>query len=335
VGDPYGLTMEFGFDDQQLAMRDAARSLCEDRFSLASISDREGAPADSAAWTGLDELGILGMLAEGSGTGMVEAALVFEQLGTSLVSGPVLWSTLASSLLPAGVDRTSIATGIELTEGQCGPFVIEHLAESDVLVLLGRTSVEFVPVADLEPVEVAASLDPLTPVAVVETLPEGTPLGGRDLADRLRRQGAVLASAMLGGVARGALDVARTYSLEREQFGVPIGSFQAIKHLLADMYVRVELAQAATYAAAAIVDGCDDDDVDQAVASAKLLAGEAAHANGRSAIQVLGGMGFTWEMLPHYYLKRAWMLDQAFGTMGTQAERLGTLLAQQFQEARS
>ena len=99
--------------------------------------------------------------------------------------------------------------------------------------------------------------------------------------------------------------MARAYALEREQFGVPIGSFQAVKHLLADMYVRVEMARAATYAAAAIAAGRGDGDADLAASTAKHLAGEAGIANGRTAVQVLGGMGFTWEMLPHYFLKRA------------------------------
>ena len=108
----------------------------------------------------------------------------------------------------------------------------------------------------------------------------------------------MLAAAQLVGAAQGALDVASAYALERHQFGVPIGSFQAVKHLLADMYVRVELARSATYAAAAIFDDERAGDAATAASTAKLLAGEAGIANGRTAVQVLGGMGFTWEMTP-------------------------------------
>ena len=83
---------------------------------------------------------------------------------------------------------------------------------------------------------------------------------------------------------------------------MPIGSFQAVKHLLADMYVRHVLAQTEAYAAAATGE-------DRTAAAARLLAAEAAIDNASAAIQVLCGMGFTWEMLPHYLLKRAWVLE--------------------------
>src|SRR5205814_1371057 len=98
-----------------------------------------------------------------------------------------------------------------------------------------------------------------------------------------------------------------------EQFDRPIGSFQAIKHLLADMVVRVEVARAAVYAAGAHLDA-PDDTVDRSISVAKGLAGEAAIANGKTATQVHGGMGFTWEVDVHLYLKRAWVLDTHFGT---------------------
>ena len=317
--------MEFGFDDHQLAIRGAVRSFCDDRFGLEAIARREGSGADPEAWKGLAELGVLGMLTEGTGTGMVEASLVFEQLGSALVSGPVLWSTLAAPIRPAVTDGTVRLTGIEIGEDEPGPFVVEHLSESDELVLLRSTGVEVVAAIDPTVVD-GSSLDPLTPVGVLHRLPRGEALGGPETAMQMRRQGCVLAAAMLVGVARAALQLARDYALEREQFGVPIGSFQAIKHILADMYVRVELAQAATYAAAAIPTN-QGEDLDKAVAAAKLLAGEAAIVVAREAVQVLGGMGFTWEMLPHYYLKRAWMLDQSFGTVANQSEHLASLVA--------
>jgi alkylation response protein AidB-like acyl-CoA dehydrogenase len=156
--------------------------------------------------------------------------------------------------------------------------------------------------------------DPLTPAASFDELPRGDVIGNATDARRMRVTGTVLSSAMLVGVAQGALDVASRYALERQQFGVAIGSFQAVKHLLADMYVRTELARGAAYAAAALYDDPRSGDADRAARTAKLLAGEAGIANGRAAVQVLGGMGFTWETLPHYYLKRAWVLEESFGT---------------------
>ena len=91
--------------------------------------------------------------------------------------------------------------------------------------------------------------------------------------------------------------------------------------------MRVEQARAATYAAAAILDDSRAGDAVRAASTAKLLASEAGIANGRTAVQVLGGMGFTWEMLPHYLLKRSWVLAGWFGTGDEHALRLADALA--------
>jgi len=119
------------------------------------------------------------------------------------------------------------------------------------------------------------------------------------------------------------------YSLEREQFGVPIGSFQALKHIMADMYVRVGLARSATWAAAAVLDDPEVGDALRSIGAAKLLSGEAAVENARASIQVLGGMGFTWQMAPHFLLKRAWVLDQTFGTPTSHALAISASLAEE------
>ena len=109
-------------------------------------------------------------------------------------------------------------------------------------------------------------------------------------------------------------ELAVAYAKERVQFDRPIGSFQAIKHLCADMVVRTELARAAVYAAGARLDeGTERPGFDRLVSTAKLIAGEAAIANGKTATQVFGGMGYTWEVDVHLYLKRAWVLDTHFG----------------------
>src|SRR4029450_9772922 len=143
-------------------------------------------------------------------------------------------------------------------------------------------------------------------------------------AARLRRIGVVLTAALQLGISHAALDVAVAYSLEREQFGVPIGSLQALKHIMADMYVRVGLARSATYAAAAVLDDRGIGDADRCISAAKLLSGEAAVENARASIQVLGGMGFTWEMPPHFLLKRALVLDHTFGTPTAHALAIGS-----------
>jgi hypothetical protein len=215
-------------------------------------------------------------------------------------------------------------TGVELPPGGA-PLVVPHGEECEVLLVVRGDTIERIDLVGLDG-ETGSSMDPLTPMLVLAELPAGPTVVEGAEVDELRRSGQILASAMLVGGAQMVLDVARDHALEREQFGVPIGSFQAVKHLLADCYVRVEMARAATYAAAAVGAGLGDGDPAHAASTAKHLAGEAAVRNSRTAVQVLGGMGFTWEMLPHLFLKRAWVLDQTFGTGAEHAARLGALV---------
>jgi alkylation response protein AidB-like acyl-CoA dehydrogenase len=169
--------------------------------------------------------------------------------------------------------------------------------------------------ADIEREPSAWPLDPLTPVARAVSVPEGDIVAGPEVAEAWRRQGAVFTAAYLVGMAQRLTDMSVAYAKERHQFDRPIGSFQAVKHLLADMVVRTELARAAVYAAAAHLGATDEPGLDRAVATAKVMGGEAAIANGKTATQVHGGMGFTWEVDVHLYLKRAWVLDTHFGSI--------------------
>jgi alkylation response protein AidB-like acyl-CoA dehydrogenase len=292
--------VDFRLDEDQLAVRDAVRSFCTDRFDLVQVATREGRPADDATWASLAEIGVLGMLVPDSGFGVIEATVVFEELGAAVASGPLLWSTLAAPHVPA----------------------VAHGAESELLLVVRDDRAELCSMADLGG-EPGSPMDPLTPMTILPSVPTGEVVGGAAMVDAIRLNGRILTAAMLVGGAQAVLDVAREYAFGREQFGVPIGSFQAIKHILADMYVRVEMSRAATYAAAAIAAGRGDGDADLAASTAKHLAGEACITNSRAAVQVLGGMGFTWDMLPHYFLKRGFVLDQTFGTAAAHAARLG------------
>jgi alkylation response protein AidB-like acyl-CoA dehydrogenase len=177
---------------------------------------------------------------------------------------------------------------------------------------------------------IRAPLDPLTPLWHLDALPDGEPVA--DPEKRLRRDGALLTGALQVGHAAAALDLGVAYAKERRQFGKPIGSFQAVKHMCADMLVRAEVARAGLHAAACLADepdvvaseagaaGCSPGTfLERAVRGAKLLADEAAIGNARGAIQVHGGMGFTWEVPLHLHLKRARVLSTTFGTPTEQA----------------
>ena len=110
------------------------------------------------------------------------------------------------------------------------------------------------------------------------------------------------------------------------QFDKPIGTFQSLKHLMADMLVRVEVARGAVYAAGVTLDDPEVGSVERAVGAAKLTAAEAAVTNAASSVQIHGGMGYTWEVDAHLHLKRAYALEPLFGTREEWSERIADLL---------
>jgi alkylation response protein AidB-like acyl-CoA dehydrogenase len=176
-------------------------------------------------------------------------------------------------------------------------------------------------------------LDPLTPVSLV-SVPRGLGerVGSAADAARWRAHGTVLTAAMQVGVAQGALDLAVRYASERVQFGRVVGSFQAVKHMLAESLVKLDLARAAVLVAALVADdrsAAEDlsaENADEAASAAKVLADKAATEGGRTCVQVHGGMGFTWEVLAHLYVKRAWLLATCFGDADEHAARLAAAL---------
>ncbi|XVQ07558.1 acyl-CoA dehydrogenase family protein [Spirillospora sp. CA-255316] len=170
-----------------------------------------------------------------------------------------------------------------------------------------------------------AALDPTRPLATIDfTSSVAVPAHDRPDAGALGEARAVpivLLAAELAGVARGAFEVARAYALERHQFGRAIGSFQAVKHLLADMFVDVETARdVSRYAAWSLTEGTDD--------PAELAAMTHAHVSScavritSSMLQILGGIGYTWEHVGHLYYKRALSGARLFTTVERELDRL-------------
>jgi alkylation response protein AidB-like acyl-CoA dehydrogenase len=317
--------VDFRLTEDQEALRDGIRSFCAGRFPLERLAEtaRSGG-FDRSLWTELAGMGVFGLrLPEGDGgvgLGSADAVLVFAELGRRLVPGPLIWSHLAAGRVAGAAAGATVVGGLE-TDAP-GPLLVEHLEHLDALLVLREDGVTRLDPRSLDAEPVATPLDPLTPVHHLPSLPEGEPLGGPELAGRLRLEGAALAAAQLLGIAEQTQELATAYAKEREQFGRSIGSFQSIKHLLADMFVRQEMARAAVYAAGATLDHPEVGDPSRAVASAKVIAFEAAMRNARTCIQVHGGMGYTWEMPPHWYLKRTWVLATRFGTSEDHEERL-------------
>jgi len=328
--------MDFRVSEDQQALREGIRSFCEGRVSIDQLREIEQAGGfDRKLWGELAEMGVFGLrLPEeqgGVGLGYADAVLVFEELGKALVPGPVLWSHLAAGLVDGAADGSTVVGGLDLSDGAGAPFLVEHLESLDVLLVLRADGIEKLDPAALKATKIDVPTDPLTPVHRVDALPAGERIGNADAAARMRLEGAALASGQLLGIAETTVAMAVEYAKQREQFNRPVGSFQALKHIMADMYVRQEAARAATYAAGATLDDPLVGDVERAVGAAKLVAGESALKNSRACIQVHGGMGYTWEVPAHYYLKRTWVLNSVFGGVDDHAdevaERVGVAAA--------
>ena len=333
--------MDFRVGEDQRELAEGIRAMVAGRLPLEHLRAREG---DALAigdddWAALGETGVFALtLPEPMGTGltMAEAVVVFEELGRALVPGPLVGTFLAARAgLVEGAAEGRSQVGVHCNGP--GPVLVEHLGALDALLVFavgGTGAAELLaPAPTTAAVRADAPLDPLTPLWRLDALPSGEPVAGDD--GSLFRDGALLTAALQVGDAAEALDLAVAYAKERQQFGTPIGTFQAVKHMCADMLVRAEVARAGVHAAACLADqsdvvdaeaaatGCTPTQVlDRAVGGAKLLADEAAIGNARSAIQVHGGMGFTWEVPLHLHLKRARVRSTTFGTPAARAAGL-------------
>jgi alkylation response protein AidB-like acyl-CoA dehydrogenase len=277
--------MNFDLGPDELALRDGIRELCTRRFPMERI--RKGFDRDM--WQELAEVGVFTLRTD-LRLGMTEAVVVFQELGRALVPGPLVGSHLAGS------DR--VITAID------GSGYVTYAAESNGAIMPDGSVVDVPSGEDVEP------LDPLTPMRRISTAVSDSD------------EGRVLTAALSAGIAAKTAELAVAYAKERVQFDRPIGSFQAVKHICADMFVRAEVARAAVDAAGVLLDEGDD----SGVASAKLIASEYAITNGKACIQVHGGMGFTWEVDAHLYLKRAAVLATQFGGADAMAEAVAMTL---------
>jgi alkylation response protein AidB-like acyl-CoA dehydrogenase len=328
--------MDFEPTDDQVALRTELRRFLAERVTpeaRRAIMDRPGA-VDRDLWRALGGMGTFALTlpedAGGVGLGLADATLVFEELGRAAVPGPLIGTFMAARLAADGVEVAGRAAAGEAVVGLTpagSPAFVEHLDALDALLVVGDGGV-----TPIEPPTggrpVARPLDPLTPVHVLDDLPVGRPLpGGAALAGQVRAEAGLLAAALQVGLADGAVALATSYAGQRTQFGRVIGSFQAVKHRLADAQVGVEVARAAVQAAGVEIDDAaavDDADAGgdpaaahrarRAVDVARIVASRSADVATRACVQVHGGMGYTWELDAHLFLKRALVLDVGPGT---------------------
>lgn len=286
--------MRFALDDAAAALRDAVSEL------LAAETDRD------AAWGKLRAVGAVGtLLPEGlGGLGLDENALVplLEAIGYSGLAVPAVETiAVAAPLLSSGPE-----TFIAVQERPGAP--IAFAEDASHVVLLNEFRLYRRDELRLEP---CPSVDRSRPLARLVAPPDGgQPLAGD--ADVAWRRGVLGTAAVLTGLTRRMLDMTVRYVRQREQFGVPVGSFQAVKHALADALVAVEFARPLVLAAG-WAQAARSDDAVVLTSAAKARASDVARRVARTAIQCHGAMGYTTEYGLHGFVKRAWALAPAWG----------------------
>ena len=346
--------MEFELSADQLALQEAATEMLAQRSDSAAVRRvvDTGGGWDRDLWAELVEQGWAGLLVPedlgGVGLGWVEAAVLAEAVGYRVTPAPVLGQLIATAALADAGERswldklcsgaavaavasrplraTPTGAGWEL-EGTTEP--VAFAPDADVLVAVADTGTQqllvLVELGELRPAA-EPSMDLTRNFARIDlTGVPASEIGGPDAAARHTDRGATLHAAEMLGCASAALDMAVEHARDREQFGRPIGSFQAIKHRCADMLVDTEGMRSATWWAAWSL-ATDDPQRSAAASTAKVWCSDAADRVLTSALQVHGGIGFTWESDLHLYLKRVEYDRRAFGTASEHRDRLAGIL---------
>jgi len=329
--------MDFAFTEDQRAITEAARDMLAGTCQPSDLRKlhESGEALDAARWRTILEMGLVGMLAPedagGLGLGLVDLAGIAEAAGYVALPEPLIDQAGIAIPLLASLDddrgwlERAIAGEIVAIGHLANPFVA-NAGIAAALLLDHEGEVHLVERGAVALTR-QESFDPFRRLFRVDWTPSSaTRVAGSwgDTADR----GALLAAAQMIGLGQRAIDMAVAYARERQQFGKPIGTYQAVKHLCATAQVKVEFARPVVHTAAAEFD-CKNLAARARLAHAKIAAGEAADLATRSAVQVHGAMGMTWEVELHYFLKRAQALNYAWGTraghMATVIERIRTL----------
>ncbi len=297
--------MEFDLTEDQREIKNVARELLSARSPMSKVREAaEAAAYDPELWHEIVGLGWPGIAVDdrygGQGLGAVELAVLLEELGYACAATPCLSTAAAAAVISAaGTDeqRERWLPGLVAGEMTAGIGIADLAADADnasVVVLLDGDDARLV--VDPE-TETVITIDPTRRYARVTG--DGEPLGAG-------AAGWVLTaiSAEVVGVCQRALEMTLEYVKDRKQFGVPVGSFQAVSHRCAQMLLHTESARSAAYFAAWAADADPD-----RFGEASALAAAAAATGGRevtgSAIQAHGGVGFTWEADVHWLYKRA------------------------------
>jgi len=356
--------MQFGLSESQQILKDTARKFFAGEIPIAAVrrAMETDTAYDSSLWARLAEQGFTGIIAPeeygGMGLGKVELILLMEEAGYALLPGP-LFSTvaLAGSVIEAcgspaqkkeylgriasGQARSTLAlveaagswdprsleistSGNRLTGTK---LFVTDAAVADFIVVAARDGIFVVDAkAAGMRVDPMKGMDLGRKICSVEF--KNTPAeklnDTNGLARALDVATAALCAEMVGGMQR-SLELTVAYAKTRKQFGKPIGIFQAVQHLCADMYLETESSRSATYYAAWALEE-NVPDAAAAVSVAKMYSSDASRTVGNRGIQVHGGMGFTWENDLHLYYRRAKASETMLGDATFHRERIAKLV---------
>ena len=363
--------MNLELTDEQVALRDTTRRFLTEKAPISDhvrplLDDPTG--TDDAVWRGLAGLGVTGLLVPeecgGAGMTMVETGIVAEELGAALHPGPWLSTAVAApraltrlgatdtaaDLLRGIADGTTVAA-VGFLDGQSAVVVASQGGEL-------RGEIAEVPDAGAADVLLVFAEDDSGPgLFAVRTDSSGVSVAPERGIDQTRKQfritfegapaerlaaaspenvAAVIDDVLIAtaadalGAARAVMAIAVEYAKTRTQFGQPIGSFQAVQHLCVDMFETVELARSGVIHALWAADNASDDERHLAALRTKAFAGRLATV-GDTAIQVFGGIGYTWEHDAHLYLKRLLSWSALLGGPDRHLVELGARLAKRGQ----
>ena len=342
--------MNFIFTEDQIQFKEAIKSFLTDECTPESI--REGweikKPFNQDRWSNLIDLGILSSnLPEekgGLGIDQVTLTLMVEEMGYAGLPEPAAEQTfLVNDLI--SILPQNIAEAVEdLYEAGTKYISLAHplapnplfAKDSAGLILLDESECKFISKENMD-LEIITSNDPSRELYKINSINDSISSNENftELNAAVSARGSLMTAALLIGLAQKMIDLSSAYVLDRTQFGKPIGSFQAVKHMLADVAVAIEFAKPAVYRAAHSLSD-NNSKLLLHCAHAKFMCSRAAELACKNSIQAHGAMGYTWEMDLHIYMRKAWSMmacwgnediqqDIIFKTLSSSSEELGVL----------
>ena len=338
--------MNFIFTEEQTQFKDAIKSFLAEECAPSSIRDgwQKNKSFNLERWKNLIELGVLSsnLPEEKGGLGMdqVTLALMVEEMGYAGLPEPVAEQIfLVNDVIPFLPKNVTEAVESNFNDGTqyialAHPLAPNPLFLNDAagLILLDNSECKFIAKNDMD-FEIISSNDPSRELFKVSSMNDAisTSENFDELNSAVSSRGSLMTAALLIGLAQKMIDLSSVYVLDRAQFGKPIGSFQAVKHMLADVAVKIEFAKPAVYRAAYSLSQNNPKSALHC-AHAKLMCTQAAELACKNSIQAHGAMGYTWEMDLHIYMRKAWSMMACWGNEDRQQELIYKTLSSTSEE---